>query len=222
MAILGQLASSVGHELRNPLAVISNALYLLDTSMHDPDERTRNYIQMIRQETSRSDKIISDLLTFTRIRPGSRQPVDMEELVEKALRRYEAPPLIIVKTSMADDLQPAYVDEGQIEQVLGNLITNAYQAMQKGGTLTIAGEDCGEELLISVSDTGVGIRPENLMRIWEPLYTTKAKGIGLGLTVTKLLTEANGGRVQVKSKAGKGTTFSLRLPKKGGDSVGIE
>ncbi|MDP2964878.1 MAG: ATP-binding protein [Pelolinea sp.] len=120
----------------------------------------------------------------------------------------------MVERNLAQDLLPVMVDAGQIEQVLINLFTNAYQAMPEGGKLIISGIDNKDRVSPKVKDTGIGIAKENLEKIFEPLFTTKAKGIGLGLTVTKLLTEANEGTISVESEVGKGTVFTVSFPTK--------
>jgi PAS domain S-box-containing protein len=214
LAIMGQMASGVGHELRNPLAVINNALYILKKTLKDPDEQTKTYLRIIGQEVGTSDKIISDLLTFARIRAVDKQSTSLPKLVDKVLQRYFPPENVTVENKLAQDLLPIMVDAGQIEQVLINLFTNAYQAMPEGGKLIISGLKKNDRVSLKVKDTGIGIANENLEKIFEPLFTTKAKGIGLGLTVTKLLTEANEGRISVKSKIGIGTEFTISLPTK--------
>ena len=115
-------------------------------------------------------------------------------------------------TEIAPDLPPVYVDTHQIRQVLGNLVTNAYQAMPEGGDLSIRAQVEEGVVALSVADTGMGISEENMAKLFEPLFTTKAKGLGLGLMVVKNLVEANGGSIEVESEVGKGSTFTVRLP----------
>jgi signal transduction histidine kinase len=105
-----------------------------------------------------------------------------------------------------------FVDAQQIGQVLGNLISNAYQAMPEGGQLTLAAQVVAEWVKLSVTDTGVGMSPETMAKIFEPLFTTRAKGIGLGLAVSKNLIEVNGGTIEVKSVEGQGAVFTIILP----------
>jgi signal transduction histidine kinase len=109
-------------------------------------------------------------------------------------------------------LPQVQVDPRQMEQVLGNLVVNAFQAMPQGGKLTLSAKKKGTEIALAVADTGVGIPPENMPKLFEPLFTTKLKGIGLGLAVCKKLAEANSGRIEVQSEPGKGSTFTLYLP----------
>lgn len=214
LAVMGQMASSVGHELRNPLAVINNAVYVLGKTIEDQNAQTKTYLQIIGQEVGTADKIISDLLNFARIKSVSRKDTSLVLLVKKVLERFFPPENISVELKLAQDLLPIIVDAGQIEQVLINLITNAYQAMPDGGKLIISGLQKKDKVSLMVEDNGIGIEKQNLEKIFEPLFTTKAKGIGLGLTVTKMLTEANEGTIKVTSKFGKGTIFTVTLPTK--------
>jgi signal transduction histidine kinase len=113
---------------------------------------------------------------------------------------------------MARDQPVAMIDPQQIGQVLGNLVSNAYQAMPNGGTLTISAQSEAGWVKLSIADTGVGMASETMEKVFEPLFTTKAKGIGLGLAVSKNLVEVNGGTIEVESREGQGTTFTLNLP----------
>ena len=212
LAVLGQLAGGVGHELRNPLGVISNAVYFLKLVLPDAGVKTTEYLAIIENETRNAEKIVADLLDFSRCKSADREPVAAAELARRVLARYPAPAAVTVSVQAAADLPRAYVDPRQMTQVLGNLVVNACQAMPQGGRLTISATRRGKELSIAVADTGVGIAPENMARLFEPLFTTKPKGIGLGLAVSKSLVEANGGRIEVQSAPGVGSTFTLYLP----------
>jgi signal transduction histidine kinase len=221
LAVLGQLAGGVGHELRNPLAVINNAVYYLRLVQPDADDKTRQYFGIIEHEVHTAEKIITDLLDFARIKSVDREPAAVSELVQRVLSRFPAPPSVEVALKLPVTLPPVYADPRQMEQVLGNLVVNACQAMSEGGKLTISthvvvpvpARDRQKEMVaIAVKDTGTGISPENMKKLFEPLFTTKLKGIGLGLAVSKKLAEANGGRIEVQSEPGKGSTFTVYLP----------
>jgi signal transduction histidine kinase len=219
LAVLGQLAGSVGHELRNPLAVINNALYYLKLVGADSSEKVKEYLGIIQTEAHTAEKIITDLLDFARIKSVDVEAVSAFRLVERVFERYPAPNSVNVTLEIPADLPMLYVDPRQMEQVLGNLIINACQAMtiggdSTGGKLTITARQEQEMIAIVMKDTGVGISPENMKKLFEPLFTTKAKGIGLGLAVSQKLVEANGGRIEVQSEAGKGSTFTVYLPVK--------
>jgi signal transduction histidine kinase len=220
LAVLGQLAGGVGHELRNPLGVINNSIYYLKLVQPDASGKVKQYLGVIEQEVHNAGKIISDLLDFAQTKPAEREPVAVAGLVRQTLERYPVPAPVELALELPDDLPKVFTDPRQVEQVLGNLVTNACQAMVPGpateaprsGRLTISAARKKKMVTIAVKDTGTGITPENLTQLFEPLFTTKARGIGLGLAVSKKLAEANGGRIEVESELGKGSTFTLVLP----------
>jgi signal transduction histidine kinase len=217
LVILGQLSGSVGHELRNPLGVMSNAVYFLKMVLADVDEIVIEYLEIIQKEIDNSLRIISDLLDFARTKTPNIKTVTAHELLVESLGRCIIPENVELQNVVPQSFPPLKVDPLQIGQVLQNLITNAIQAMPTGGTLTIRGEQDREGMVqLEVADTGEGISPENMKNIFQPLFTTKAKGIGLGLVVCRNLTEANGGRIEVDSEPGRGTVFTVRLPASGG------
>ncbi|HDZ28170.1 hypothetical protein LCGC14_0688660 [marine sediment metagenome] len=214
LSILGQLAGGVGHELRNPLGVISNAVYYLKTLLPDASKTTREYLEMISSEVLNSEKIISDLLDLSRTNPSAKEVTAVSELVTQVLDRRAPPEKIKVTTEMAPKLPSVFVDGSQLGQVIDNLVLNAYQAMSDEGKLTIKAKAVKDKVYISITDTGCGIPKENMKKLFEPLFTAKARGIGLGLSVSKNLAEANGGKIEVKSEEGKGSTFTVILPTK--------
>ncbi len=222
LAVLGQLANSVGHELRNPLGIINNAVYFLNLVQPDAEPKIKEYLEIIQTETHIANQIINDLLDFSRIKSVDVEPVAVPDLVWRTMERFVVPENVRVTVNLPDNLPIVYVDPRQIMQALGNLVINACQAMvtagSKGGNLVISGQEVTiseqQFFTIAVKDTGVGIPPENINKLFEPLFTTKAKGIGLGLAVSKNLVEANGGKIEVESKPGKGSTFTIFLPVK--------
>jgi PAS domain S-box-containing protein len=221
LAVLGTLAGGVGHKLRNPLGVISNSVYYLKMVQPDADEKIKKHHAMIDQEVHNAAHIVSDLLDYARVISTDRKTVPVSKLVEHTLSHFPVPASIMVSLKIAVDLPTIYVDPLHVEQVLGNLVTNACQAMSDGGKLIISAREVvpvyarGQKkkmVAIAVKDTGTGITPENKEKLFEALFSTKAKGIGLGLAVSKKLAEANGGRIEVESQVGKGSTFTLYLP----------
>lgn len=219
LALLGQVAGSMGHELRNPLGVISNAIYYLKMLQPDADDKVKEYLDMIEKEARTSDKIITDLLDFTRVKATDRKTVSISELIHQTLNRFPAPPSVAVILNIPADLPSLFVDAQQVSQVLGNLTVNAYQAMPNGGKLVIRAElsNVSDQPFISIAvqDEGVGIPPENMKKLFEPLFSTKIKGVGLGLAVSRKLIEANDGYIEVSSEAGVGSTFTVFLPNHG-------
>ena len=221
LATLGQVAGSVGHELRNPLGVMSNAVYYLQAVLTDADETTKEYLGILNDEIANADRIVGDLLDSVRTKPPLPGVVDVKALLEQTLGKCDIPDNVILRLEIPETLAPLLIDAQHIQQVFRNLIGNAAEAMPTGGTLDIAAVEHESQgtTTISVSDTGIGITPEGMARLFQPLFTTKSRGIGLGLMVVKNLTEANGGRVEVQNELGKGATFSVTLPR---HSVGNE
>lgn len=212
LATLGQVAGVIGNELRNPLGVISNALYLLKTVMTDPDETVKEYLGIIGDEVNASNHIVSDLLDAVRTKPPSLLPVAPAKLVAESLEKCALPNNVTLRQAVSESLPLLMIDPLQMQQVFVNLIDNALEAMPNGGELRIDGETTDHVVRLRVSDQGTGISAENMANLFKPLFTTKARGLGLGLLVVKNLTENNGGRVEVDSAPGKGTTFTLVLP----------
>lgn len=214
LAVLGQVAGSVGHELRNPLGVISNAVYFLKSVLTGADPTTLEYLDMISDEIGVADRIVGDLLDSVRTKPPHPQSLTVAEIVEPSLRKCVVPQNVSVRVAIDRALPRARVDGMQVQQVFRNLISNAVEAMPRGGVLELRAEaaDDGRTLRVRVTDTGTGIAPEVRDRLFQPLFTTKARGIGLGLVVVRNLTTANGGSVEVESVVGQGTTFTVTLP----------
>ena len=210
LAILGQLAGGVAHELRNPLGVIKNSVYYL-RMVAPQDERVQKHLGLLEREVATANRIVTDLLDFARVRPPERVPTDLEALAAEVLERAALPEGITVVFERRGGGPRVEVDPDQVMQVLANLVTNAAQAMPEGGTLTIEIAASGGGARVAVADTGVGIPPENLERIFQPLFTTRAKGIGLGLAVARSLAEANGGALTAESAPGRGSRFVLEF-----------
>jgi len=212
LAMLGQLAGGMGHQLRNPLGVISNAVYLLKTILPRGNEKAEEYIDVISSEVLKSSKIISDLLTFAQVQATDVKQIAPIDLVHQVLKSNPSPGNVRVRIRISGSMPDISIDVQQIEQVLGNLITNAYQSIAEDGKVIISAHQKSGFIYFLVKDTGIGIRTEDLSQIFTPLFTTKARGIGLGLAISKRLAEANGGTIEVKSKKGQGSTFTLILP----------
>ena len=212
LAMLGQLAGGVAHELRNPLGVMSNAVYYLRMVQDEGKIASEEYLDILSQEVQNAEKIISDLLDFARIKSPSMGPVSVREIIDEALMRSGPLTGVAVDVRVPDQGPVLFVDPKQTVQVLRNLITNAGQAMPDGGRITIRARAEDTMVTISVTDTGTGMNEKTLGRLFEPLFTTKAKGIGLGLAISKHLVESNGGSISVRSEEGKGSTFTIMMP----------
>jgi PAS domain S-box-containing protein len=219
LAAVGQLVSGVAHELNNPLASVMAFAQLLlaapDGAPHD-----KRAIDAINQEAKRAAKIVSNLLTFARQHQPERTITDLNQVVEDTLelRRYALRlAQIEVETRLAPDLPMTWADPFQLQQVMLNLITNAEQALQTWDgyrKIVLASERVGDLLRLSVSDSGQGIAPEHLSRIFNPFFTTKpvGEGTGLGLSISDGIVREHEGRIRVESRAGCGACFTVELP----------
>lgn len=212
LAALGRMAGFISHELRNPIGVISNAVYFMKMAQPDLNNELNESLNIIEKEIHISEKIISDLLDFTRIKAMDRQPASVSELIGQTLERFPAPESVETVIEIPTNLPDIFVDHQQFSQVLGNIITNAHQAMLDGGKVTITATAQSDMIGIAIRDTGVGIPPENMDKLFEPLFTTKTKGIGLGLAICKMLVEVNDGQIDVQSYPGHGSTFTIYMP----------
>ena len=216
LTVMGELAGSVGHELRNPLSVINSAVYYLKMVQPDATDELKQYLNMIGEEVWNAEKIIDNLLDFGRAISADLEAVPVSELVDQTLQKITLLESVKVTLDIPTGLPKVYVDPRQMMQVFNNLVVNACQAMTAtsgaGGKLTISAALQDGMVRVDICDNGIGIPSENLHKIFDPLFTTKAKGIGLGLALSKKLIEANAGRIEVESEAGKGTTFTVCLP----------
>jgi len=217
LAAVGELASGVGHELRNPLNVIRNCVYLLNMSLADKkDEEAVNTLKIMDKQVDISNRIVTDLLDFTRIKAPSLATVDLNGLVQESLSWVTVPERTVVTTDLDSRTPQVRVDAEQVGRAFANIISNAAQSMNGKGELKISSSIEDGSAWVTFEDNGCGIPEENLEKIFEPLFTTKAKGIGLGLAITKRLIEQNKGTIAVASQVKHGTTFTVRLPHKKG------
>lgn len=217
MAAVGQLAAGLAHEINNPLSVVSGfADFVLEkTSRDDP---RRQALEDIGRETTRCQRLVSQLLDFAKPKEPVREPADLNQLAADtaALLRAQAKAQnIVVELRLEETLPPVTLDRDQIKQTLLNLCLNACQAMVQGGVLTVATARRGERVEVTVSDTGIGIQPEDLGRVFTPFFTTKDHGTGLGLATSYALVERHGGTLRAQSRPGEGSLFILSLPLEG-------
>ena len=212
LAAVGELAATVAHEIKNPLAGISGAIQVFADGMPAKDSR-REIIGEILDQIRRLDNTVRDLLSFARPATPSPQEVDLEETLRRAwaiLSRQPGGERIRFAIEGADGLR-AVLDAPLMHQVWINLFQNAVEAMPRGGELRVR-VSRGGPLRVEVRDSGVGIDPSGLPRIFRPFYSTKTRGTGLGLAITQKIVEAHGGQIRVESDPGKGTSFFVEIP----------
>jgi signal transduction histidine kinase len=212
LAAIGQVAAAVGHELRNPLGVLTNALYLIGLGTQG-DAKVARHLTTAEREVAAAASIVDSLLDFAREREPVTAPVDLADLVEESLSVAAPPEGVEVVRDGLEGLPPVLADRQQLRQVLLNLLTNAYEAMDgSGGVVTIEARGRGDDVEIRVTDSGTGMDAETASQVFQPFFTRKAKGIGLGLPVTKRIVEKHGGTIAAETVPGRGTTFVLTLP----------
>jgi PAS domain S-box-containing protein len=217
LAAIGQLAGGVGHELRNPLSAIKTAAQytrkkLAASELAASEPKALEFLGLIDEEVDRANKVITDLLSFSRVAKPTVSPVKVESIIRDALGHVAVPENATVVTDVSPELPMVMVDAGQIQQVFVNVILNALEAMPEGGRLEIRANSKDDFVTVECTDTGSGIPEAVVGKIFEPLFTTKAKGIGLGLAMSKNIMERHGGDIGVQSKDGEGTTFTISLP----------
>ncbi len=230
LAAIGEFSSGVAHELRQPLGVISNSVYYLGMKLTEEeekekekekevaDEKVKRHLAIMEKEVKRANRLITDLLDFARMPVPTLKVCNVNQILEEALSSIEIPENIEVKKELKETLPTIHADFDQILRTCSNLIRNAISAMPEGGLLKLkteaekAKEKEKGNIEISIADIGGGIPKENIKRIFEPLFTTKAAGIGLGLSLCKRYVEAHGGEIAVESEVGMGTKFIFKLP----------
>jgi signal transduction histidine kinase len=224
LAAIGELAAMVGHDLRNPLTGIAGATYYLRNRLGSKSDRKAiKMLSLVEKSIEYSNKIISDLLDYSKELQLELIETTPRSIVQEALMHVKIPRNTRV-SDLTQDEPKILVDIEKMTRVFSNIIKNAVDAMPKGGKLTIESKMTNDLWEISFTDTGMGMSVEVLEKLWTPFFTTKAKGMGLGLPICKRITEAHEGKILVESIVGEGTTFTVSVPikpkvEKGGEEV---
>lgn len=212
LAAMGQLASMVAHDLRNPLTGITGAVYHLRKKLgRTADEKTKEMLEIIERDVEYSNEMMTGLIEYSAEVRLQLIEADAKAIVDRALQLVRVPNNVRI-SNFARDKPKVELDVEKMTRVSVNLIQNALEAMPEGGELKVASQKSGRNLRLLFSDTGEGIKKEVLSRIWVPFSTTKAKGMGLGLPMAKHIIEEHGGSISIKSVVGKGTTVTVTLP----------
>lgn len=214
LSAIGQLATGLAHEIRNPLASIEGAIDIIE---RDPgsEEKRQEFFGIMKKESQRLNRLLTNLLDFARARSPRIQPSRIDGIVESVVSL--AGPVaeragISIRTAIPADLPVIECDAEQIEQVILNLSLNAIQAMSDGGSITLAARKQGSQIVVLVKDEGRGIPAEELDKIFDPFYTTKENGTGLGLSIAHQIVSQHGGAITVKANPDRGMTFEVVLP----------
>jgi two-component system sensor histidine kinase HydH len=221
LAGLGRLAAGIAHEIRNPLSSIKGFAKILAGRVKE-DERSRRVAEVMEQEVERLNRVVTELLDFAKPTELHTETVACRDLFQNSLRLIERDAVehgVRVETIPPPEELRVEVDPDRFAQVLLNLYLNALQAMDGGGTLKTEAFRQDGRVVLSVSDSGSGIAPEHLPHIFDPYFTTKPRGVGLGLANVHKFVEAHGGEIEVESSPGRGTTFLVSLPAPGEDSA---
>ena len=218
LAAIGQMASVVGHEIRNPLAVINNSIYFIKTKLGGApagtDPKIEKHIKIIESEIKQANGIINEILTYSRTRELKPERVFLNAWLEELLSVYPFPPHIALDKQLDPANPPMDIDTTEMQQGIRNLMNNGIEVMPQQGTVSVHTRmsDDRKSVTIAVGDTGPGIPPDVVDKIFAPFFTTKARGTGLGLAVVRKVVDRHGGTVDVESVVGKGTVFKLTLP----------
>jgi signal transduction histidine kinase len=217
LSALGNLAAIVAHEVRNPLNAISMGLQRLKTEFHPGEDRDQYFhlAEMMLGEARRLNSIVEQFLSLARPVKIKAEALPVQEILNElaALEESDAKrSQVEIRVITAPDLPPLKADPSHLTQVLLNLMLNGLQAMPEGGTLTLEAKTSNGNFLIAVTDTGTGVAPQNLLRIFDPYFTTKTQGSGLGLAISRRIIEAHGGTITVANRAGGGCRFEISLP----------
>ncbi len=209
-----EVSRMVGHDLRNPLSGIKNAVYILKKNYGSQlEEKGNAQLKTIDDCVEYSDKIVRDLLEYSTVARLGLTKTNLKKLIDDSLSTFTVPSNVQLANDVKDDQNVLLVDNGQIQRVFSNLIKNAFDAMPNGGKLQISsGRKMTGKVAVAFSDSGVGMSEETLKKLWTPFFTTKAKGLGVGLSICKKVIEAHGGTIKAESTLGKGTTFTVHLP----------
>lgn len=212
VALLGQLAGAVAHEIRTPLCVIRNDAYFLEKMADQLGHQGAECIEEINDAVTKAEHIVNELLDYTRDPQGDPDDVMLTTLIDAAVRGVSVPGSVDLQRSADEKDVSVHVDREQIERVLINLIRNAMQAIDQSGSITITTVVETDFVAVEVIDSGSGIKAEYVGRVFEPLFTTKPKGIGLGLAVSQRYAQRSGGTLTVRNTDDRGACFRLTLP----------
>jgi signal transduction histidine kinase len=213
LATIGKVAGGVAHELRNPLNVVKTSVYYLVNSKNAPPEKVKAHLERIERQIGVADRVITALNDFARLPVPELTPVDVDAILRDILELTTLPRNISVEWSLGSPPPHVLGDRAQLHIVFSNLVRNARDAMPEGGVLGFSAAPKENDIEVTISDSGVGIPPDDLARIFEPLYSTKAKGIGLGLSIAQEILGRHHGTLTVKSEPGTGSSFTVRLPR---------
>ena len=212
LAGIGRMAGAIAHEFRNQLGVIRNSAYFLKLKLEAKDEKIKRHLEILDEQVVETEAVIENILTFSKTKHPELRQVNLKDVILKSLSKLKMPEGIKLSLEVIADDFTVEVDPLQMGGIFVNIILNAIQAMDDNGSLLIKVEKINNYATIIFTDTGAGIKEEDQKKLFEPFFSTKARGIGLGLATAKLIIEAHHGSIAVKSDYGKGTSVIIKLP----------
>ncbi len=228
--VIGRVSGSIAHDIRYPLATIKNSSYFLNMTLKDSDEKTKKHLKLIDSEVNHANEIISSLIRLSETKVPEKSRINTNEYIKEFFSKFSLPEHVKLAVDLDSECPGIMIDSIQLRQVFVNIISNAIRVMPEEGTLTVKTRFIqGEELRvenkigesskikggfveISFADTGSGIKRDNLDKIFEPFFSTRSKGMGLGLSIVKDIIVSNDGVITAESKEGKGCTFVMKFP----------
>jgi signal transduction histidine kinase len=214
LASTGEMAASIAHEIKNPLAGILGAVQVFDSEVTDDDPK-KEILSEMKVQLERMNHAVNDLLSYARPAQPVFEPVRLHDLIKKIvtlLPHQFKEKNIVIKEELSPDTILIHADKKQFQQVMWNIVLNGMQAMDHGGVLTIRTGTADGKVTITIKDTGKGIPPDQVERVFKPFYTTKHKGTGLGMTISRRIIEQHNGSILVRSTVGTGTIVEILLP----------
>lgn len=207
---LSKFSSVVSHELKNPLASLKNIAYFLTKTADPANEKGKRMLQMLSGEIDRMDAMINRLSEISRVKRVNKTAANVAGLIEETLAAFNPGEAIQVTKEL--ESFDANLDPDKFKQIVLHLLTNARDAMPQGGRIELSLKKAGENLALTVKDNGAGMDPQTLSQVFEPMFTTKTKVLGMGLTVSKDIVESHRGTITAQSQPGAGSVFTVTVP----------
>jgi two-component system sensor histidine kinase HydH len=215
LAAIGQLSAGIAHEVRNPLSSIKMSLQILEKRMQ-PEGNDLKRFKIAQREVEHLEKLVSDVLIYAKPSNPNKEPADLKLIIERALEMVEKSLTdkdIDVQKVLPEEMEVVFIDPTMVKQALINIFQNAVDAMEPKGKLAISLKDNDDSFILDIADSGCGIDEEDLPHLFNPFFTKKNYGTGLGLTQVKKIIDQHDGEIEIKSKKGEGTRFIITLPK---------
>lgn len=214
LAAMGKVTSVIGHELKNQMGVLRNSIYFLSIKLANTDERIKKHLTILGEQVIETNRMIDNILSFAVTKRLEYEPLNLKELLARAINNLQVPEGIALEAHLPDATWVIQADKMQINRVFINIMINALEAMKDKGKLSIMASRDEKFTTVVFQDSGPGIKEENKARIFEPFFSTKSSGMGLGLATSKAAIEAHGGQMEITSVSGQGTAVTIKIPTK--------